>query len=237
MNLLSWNCRELCNPRTVRDLHQLVKEKRPSIVFLMETLVSQSYMERICKRLQFDNIFVVNPTGRSGGLALLWLNDYNIEIFNFSKSHINVLIKDVGGIEKWKSTGFYGQPDTAKRRESWALLKHLSLLQPILWLCVGDFNEILEQRGKKGSKIRSEPQMNRFRCCLKDCGLGDLGYIGPNYTWNNGRGGADFIQERLDRALANCGWCSIFPHVTVTVLATSRSDHNPVSVLFQKCKR
>jgi exonuclease III len=100
MNLLSWNCRGLGNPRTVRDLHQLVKEKRPGIVFLMETLVSQSYMERICNRLQFDNIFFVNLTGRSGGLALLWLNDYNIEIFNFSKSHINVLIKDVDGIEK-----------------------------------------------------------------------------------------------------------------------------------------
>jgi hypothetical protein len=64
--------------------------------------------------------------------------------------------------------------------------------------------------------------------------LGDLGYIGPNYTWNNGRGGADFIQERLDRALANCGWCSLFPHVTVTVLAASRSDHNPISVLFSE---
>lgn len=100
--------------------------------------------------------------GRSGGLALLWLNANSLEIFNFSNSHINVAMKDVDGNEKWRFTGFYGQPDSAKKRESWALLKHLSLFQPLPWLCVGDFNEILEQREKNGVTIRSEPQMNRF---------------------------------------------------------------------------
>jgi hypothetical protein len=32
MILLSWNYRWLGNPRTIQALHQLVKEKRPSIV-------------------------------------------------------------------------------------------------------------------------------------------------------------------------------------------------------------
>jgi hypothetical protein len=35
MSLLSWNCRGLGNPQTVRDLRQMVKEKRPKVVFIM----------------------------------------------------------------------------------------------------------------------------------------------------------------------------------------------------------
>jgi ABC-type Zn uptake system ZnuABC Zn-binding protein ZnuA len=65
MILLSWNCRGFGNPRTIRDLHQLVKEKRPNMVFLMETLCSQRYMDRIRSRLGFDSMFVVNLVGRS----------------------------------------------------------------------------------------------------------------------------------------------------------------------------
>lgn len=71
---------------------------------------------------------------------------------------------------------------------------------------------------------------------MEVCGLRDLGYIGPNYTWNNGRDGADFIQERLDRALANCEWCSLFPYVTMMVLVASCSYHNPVFVYFSEVK-
>jgi hypothetical protein len=37
MSVLSWNCRGLGNPKTVRDLHRMVKEKGTELVFLMET--------------------------------------------------------------------------------------------------------------------------------------------------------------------------------------------------------
>ncbi|GLT62551.1 hypothetical protein SLA2020_351810 [Shorea laevis] len=37
MSLLSWNCRGLGNSRTVRNLCQMVEDKRPTILFLMET--------------------------------------------------------------------------------------------------------------------------------------------------------------------------------------------------------
>jgi len=40
-------------------------------VFLMETLSKQKKMEVIWCRLGFQGVFVVNPVGTSGGLALL----------------------------------------------------------------------------------------------------------------------------------------------------------------------
>ena len=49
---------------------------------------------------------------------------------------------------QWKLTGFYGHPDWNKRKESWDLLQQLQYYSPTAWLCVGDFNEIVEQSEK-----------------------------------------------------------------------------------------
>ena len=37
-----------------------------------------------------------------------------------------------------------------------------------------------------------------FQRVLEDCGLYDLGFMGPKFTWTNGRSGEHFVQERLD---------------------------------------
>ena len=71
MSILSWNCRGLGNPHTVRDLCRLVKVKKPSLVFLMETKLRSVRMESIKAILGFDCVFTVDCVGRSGGLALL----------------------------------------------------------------------------------------------------------------------------------------------------------------------
>jgi exonuclease III len=89
MSLISWNCRGLGNLQTVRDLYQLVKDKRPNFLFLMETKRNKRKMEVIRSQLGFDGLFVVDPVGKSGGLALLWREVEEIEIQNFSRRHIN----------------------------------------------------------------------------------------------------------------------------------------------------
>jgi hypothetical protein len=234
MSLLCWNCRGLGNPRTVRVLHQLVKEKKPNFVFLIETLSSGSKMEKIRCKLAFEGLFVVNPVGRSGGLALLWKENSSLEIFNYSRQHINAIIRNDNGSPDWKFTGFYGFPNAARRWESWDLLRFLKTLQPSAWLCVGDFNEILDQEEKQGAASRRLSQINQFRRALEDCDLSDLGFCGPRFTWCNNRRDGNFTQERLDRAVANSEWCSRFNHVRVQVLEAIASDHNPILVLFNE---
>lgn len=57
----------------------------------------------------FRNGFVVNCAGKSGGLALLWKEDINFEILNFSSNLIHgVLHLDVGDSQKSFITGVYG---------------------------------------------------------------------------------------------------------------------------------
>ena len=75
-------------------------------------------IEFLRTKLKFNNMFVVESVGRSGGLAMLWSNDLSLSIQNFSQRHINgTITRRVDG-GKWKLMGFYGQLDATKRRES-----------------------------------------------------------------------------------------------------------------------
>jgi hypothetical protein len=177
-------------------------------------------------------MFIVEPMGRSGGLALLWQDPPMLDIYNYSRFQINAVVKDNEGLAQWKFIGFYGQPASARREESWELLNHLKHLQPPPWLCAGDFNEILEQNEKFGAAIRRASQMEGFRQALEDCELCDLGFIGSRFTWSNCRTDVSYTQERLDRAVANREWCTLFPVASVTILAACSSDHNPILVSF-----
>jgi len=168
MIVLSWNCRGLGNPRAVRSLCFLVKEKRPDLVFLMETKLNKKRDESIRCKLGFDQCFVVECIGKSGGLMLLWRNQNGVEIQNYSQSHINAVVRCKHDDSPWKLTGFYGNPDTARRNESWALLWHLSTLQPNPWMCVGDFNEITSASEKSSRTLRPSSQMAEFRRELED---------------------------------------------------------------------
>ena len=47
MNLLNWNCCGLRNQTAVGILSHLVREKAPSVLFLMETKQSAEEMQRV----------------------------------------------------------------------------------------------------------------------------------------------------------------------------------------------
>jgi hypothetical protein len=88
-----------------------VKEKRPDFLFLIETISSKQCMEWLRVRLGFQGLFVVEPVERSGGLALFWRVAEELEIQNYSRRHINAIVKSAENDMSWKLTGFYGHPD------------------------------------------------------------------------------------------------------------------------------
>lgn len=85
---------------------------------------------------------------------------------------------------------------------------------------------------KEGSLIMRDSQMVSCREALEFCHLGDLGFIGPCFTWCNQRMDHTFTKERPDRPVANPEWCAIFPKVSVLVLPARALDHNPLVVSF-----
>ncbi|XP_059446325.1 uncharacterized protein LOC132177864 [Corylus avellana] len=203
----------------------------------METKLTASRVERLKFQLGFGSVFVVDCVGKSGGLALFWKDDGVVEIQNYSRRHINATIRSEYGAQPWTLTGFYGNPDVSKRKESWNLLQHLRSLSCNKWMCVGDFNEILADSEKVGANKRPRWQIRAFQQAMEACQLYDLGFVGPKFTWSNKREEGHFIMERLDRAIANPKWMQSFQNYEVEVLANRSSDHAPIFVQFHVAMR
>lgn len=70
-----------------------------------------------------------------------------------------------------------------------------------------------------------------FQGLQHDCSLGDLGSIGPRFTWRGAQtNNVDRVLKRLDRAVANQSWRLLFAEATVQVLPRIKSDHHPLIV-------
>lgn len=129
---------------------------------------------------------------------------------------------------EWRLTGVYGHPQDQRKKETWALLRHLHSKASMLWVCIGDFNEILSSKEKGVGLPKPLGPMQDFWSTLLHCDLADLGYQGYKYTWRNDILGSAFVEERLDRACVNPKWREMFLATKVRHLIASYSDHDPI---------
>lgn len=65
----------------------------------------------------------------------------------------------------------------------------------LLWLVVGDFNEIVNDTEKLGKNLQNADKMRDSRECLEGCELDDFGFVGHSFTWTNKRAGDDNIRR------------------------------------------
>ncbi|KAA3474191.1 reverse transcriptase [Gossypium australe] len=199
MKSLSWNVRGLGSPRAVRRLRYLIKQQNPRLVFLMETKLDKTRMEKVRKSCGLFNGIDVEAEGTRGGLSLAWKDDIVVTLRSFSKWHMDVLIKEDGNQEDWRFTGPYGSPYLRDQNLVWNLLKRLSQEGNYPWLVARDFNEIMYSFEKKGWLPRDHKRMEIFR--------------------------ETNIKERLDRGVANDKWRNLFPLGNIHHLPNSTSDH------------
>lgn len=125
MNALSWNCQGLGSPRKIQFLKHITHTWKPSFVFLSETISSYSKIERLSSTLGFEGFVAVDPQGKSGGVAMFWKNAESVSLMSYSRSHIDVVVKDNDNKE-WRITGVYGEPARNQRHKTWDLLRNLS---------------------------------------------------------------------------------------------------------------
>lgn len=135
----------------MRALKRLIRLFSPHLIFLQETRLKQSEMDKIRTMVQYAGLACVDCSGRfrSGGLAILWNSHYDITLQSFSQNHIDTLVADPISNDAWRFTGLYGYPNEAQRHKTWELLQLLYSHSSLPWLCAGDFNDILYNIEKK----------------------------------------------------------------------------------------
>ena len=126
-------------------------------------------------------------------------------------------------------TSIYASPNFTKRKILWNYLKDLSPSIRLPWVLLGDFNDMLSEDETMGGLPLTSSRINAFQDCLDYCGLMDLGFYGPKFTWTNKnliwyRN----IKERLDRSLGNAEWKLLFPRSEIHHLPHTKSNHCPI---------
>lgn len=207
MDILSWNCRGICNDTTTRALKDLISKTRPSIVFLIETKISQIRDFKDLKRnLGYSNAHEVLSKGQAGGLGLFRSDEVILHVSDFSPRFIDVEIGGGPGDPPQRLTGFYGHSRTQDRDQSWQLVCDIGDNDSLPWVMIGDFNEIMNTSEKVDGPQRSERQMRGFREALGYCNLIVIGFHGPNTTcWSS------TTQLKLDKAVATPSWSDMEP--------------------------
>ncbi|KAL8146376.1 hypothetical protein AgCh_004207 [Apium graveolens] len=217
-------------PWKFQFLQDVVRQERPTIVFLCETLSNKERMEWVRTRLGFQGMIVVEANGRSGGLSLLWKETNQVELLSLSKYHIDVVV-NVAGLQSWRLTSFYGEPNRNMRRKTWDLLKNLARDSNLPWCVMGDWNNIIAQTDKKGGAPYPQWLLDGFNEVLAEIGLNDLKLYGHQYTWEKGRGTEAWLEIRLDRAMATGDWFELFPLARLYNLEGTPSDHSPIFMM------
>ena len=214
-------------PRAVRFLKELVQTHKPNSIFLSETLVTKNKIEEVCKLIHYAGCFAVDAQGQGGGLTLIWKNAGGVEIKGSCNHYIDfdVVCNQIG---KWRYTGFYGCPERTRRQESWDIIRSLASRSSLPWCMLGDYNDMMYGFEKIGGRPQPRALLEGFNKVVMECGLEDLGFSGSEFTWEKSRGTDIWIQERLDRGLANNDWRCLFPHAEFKVLVVSTSDHLPL---------
>jgi hypothetical protein len=101
------------------------------------------------------------------------------------------------------------------------------------WIACGDFNEVLCQQEHAGPRELLDSQIQQFKDCLDDCGLSDLGFSGPTFTWSNKQDDDSLVRVRLDRAVVNGTFSTRFDDCNVENIITTTSDHYAIIIRLQ----
>jgi hypothetical protein len=218
-------------------LLRLIKVEKPQLVFLMETKLKDTKFDRIKLRSDFTSCFSVSCNGsdhdRAGGLAFFWNDQVSLSILSYSLNHILAFVADGEGFNFWSISGIYGYLEKNYKKKTWGLTKQLASMVSSKWLCLRDFNDILNGEEKLGGIIRSQNQLRIGRLTLNDCSLLDMGFEDYPFTWSNNRSEEENIQCRLDRALGSEDFLNRLSPMKVVPLPRFGSDHAALFVLLE----
>ena len=97
-----------------------MRDQAPTVYFLMEARLDKEGFDELCGDLPFPNLLIVKYRNTGGGLALIWKKEIQLDVVNYTASHILAKVVEEDGFV-WFLSGFYGWPEAREKVKSWAL--------------------------------------------------------------------------------------------------------------------
>lgn len=111
-------------------LHDLTHHENPDMLLLIETKLTARRLERIRIRIGMQGCLGMDNEGRGGGLALLWKDNLDTQLINFSQHHIHINITTTEGLQ-FVFIEIYGQSEASRHGSSCELSD--PLMEPLGW--------------------------------------------------------------------------------------------------------
>ena len=178
--------------------------------------------------LPYSHSRCVDPAGFSGSIWLLCNEglSFSVKIITCSEHNIHTLVKVPSPSLAFLLTTVYASPQFIKHKPFLDYLQNLAMNISLPWILLGDFNDMIYEEEKLGGLLVNRTCIAAFRNCLDKCGLIDLGFHGPRFTWTNkSPTWQSTIKERLDRGLGNADWTLLFPSTEIHHLPRVKSNH------------
>ncbi|KAF7838898.1 ribonuclease H [Senna tora] len=211
---------------TIQRLKQLVSQYNPNFIFLSETKHSFRYSSKLLSGLGYCNFVGTDSKGKSGGTILAWQDNQSCDVLDVSPNWIHITTHNVQG-QQCQISFIYGFPALADRKVLWNWFMNISITISCAWMAVGDFNQIRDLKDKLSSTHRVDGAAD-FNKMIDSCGFVDLNTCGVWHTWTNKRKKNKSVWARLDRALCNHQWLTLFPSTALFSLPMVASDHCPL---------
>ena len=88
MEITSWNCRGLGNPKKSEDVKDLLRMESTEILLLQETKIDKDTLLILCKtKWNLNNGIPISARGTCGGLATIWSTDKFTLLSSFASQH------------------------------------------------------------------------------------------------------------------------------------------------------
>ena len=183
-------------------------------------------MVAVMESIGFADLVVVDAKGSVGGLCVMWKAGVSVQSVEHNNNLIAVKVADA--IKDWMLVGFYSPAYPAKKRKAWEGLFALLNSFQGPWVCLGDFNYVISDEEKVGSRGGESSAPNFLKELFSEFGAIDLGFSGSKFTWARGKWGCAAIKRRLDRGVSSISWRLAFPKTSVSHLGAIKSNHAPI---------
>ena len=228
MKMIAWNCQGTGNKMFRDHAYELHHRHRPNMLIIIEPRIAKTRAQAVIDTFPYTHSYRVDPTSYSGSIWLLWNESptFFVEIITRSEHRIHALVKVHSPSVSFLLTAVYAPPQFHKRKLFWEYFQNLARHISLPWVLLGDFNDMISDDEKLGGLPVNRTRISAFRNCMDNCGLMNLGFHGPGFTWTNkSLCWQTTIKERLDRGLGNAEWATFFPSAELHHLPRVKSDH------------
>ncbi|KAB5560806.1 hypothetical protein DKX38_005763 [Salix brachista] len=166
---------------------------------VLEPRISGSKALNVATILGFSHYHIVDATGFSGGVWLLWNGStVSLQVIAHASQSITALVHAQN--KCWLLTVVYANPNPRIRESLWTYFDGLAKTSNLPWLVMGDFNDIVCASEKCGGNLDSGGSASVD--WIDRNHLIDLGFSGSKFTWCNKRNAEGIIWKRIDRDFA-----------------------------------